>query len=65
VTRAASAFKGLGLGRVTVQPPQNFQVQRGGNRKKKVATEDPWFDSDVAETRQRLIAATRERHAMK
>ena len=42
----------------------NGQVQRGGKREKKVATEDPWFHSDnVAETRLRLIAATRERHA--
>ena len=28
----------------------NGQVQRGGKREKKVATEDPWFNSDVAET---------------
>jgi hypothetical protein len=26
----------------------NGQVQRGGKRKKKAATEDPWFHSDVA-----------------
>ena len=43
----------------------NGQVQRGGKREKKVATEDPWFHSDVAETRLRLIAASRERHAKK
>ena len=43
----------------------NGQVQRGGKREKKVATEDPWFHSDVAETRLRLIAAFRERHAKK
>ena len=29
----------------------NGKVQRGGKREKKVATEDPWFHSDVAETR--------------
>ena len=29
----------------------NGQVQRGGKREKKVATEDPWFQSDVAEAR--------------
>jgi hypothetical protein len=43
----------------------NGQVQRGSKREKKVATEDPWFHSDVAETRLRLIAATRERHVKK
>jgi hypothetical protein len=32
---------------------------------KKVATEDPWFHSDVAETRLLLIAAFRERYAKK
>jgi hypothetical protein len=36
----------------------NGQVQRGGKREKKVATEDPWFYSDVAETQLRLIAAS-------
>ena len=41
----------------------NGQVQRGGE--KNVATEDPWFHSDVAETRLRLIAVSRERHAKK
>jgi hypothetical protein len=41
------------------------QVQRGGKRGKKVATEDPWFHSDVVETRLRLIEASRERHAKK
>jgi len=29
------------------------------------AAEGPWFHSDVAETRLRLIAASRERHAKK
>jgi hypothetical protein len=43
----------------------NGQVQRGGKREKKVATEDPWFHSDVVETRLRLFAASRERHAKK
>jgi hypothetical protein len=43
----------------------NGQVKRGGKREKKVATEGPWFNSDVAETRLRLIAASRERHAKK
>jgi hypothetical protein len=43
----------------------NGQVQRRGEREKKVATEDPWFHSDVAETRLRLIAAFRERQAKK
>jgi hypothetical protein len=43
----------------------NGQVQRGGKREKKVATEDPWFHSYRAETRLRLIAASRERHAKK
>jgi hypothetical protein len=43
----------------------NGQVQRGGKREKKVATEDPRFHSDVAETQLRLIAASRERYAKK
>jgi hypothetical protein len=43
----------------------NGQVQRGGKREKKAATEGPWFHSDVAETRLRLIAASRERRAKK
>jgi hypothetical protein len=43
----------------------NGHVQRGGKREKKVATEDPWYHFDVAETRLRLIAASRERHAKK
>jgi hypothetical protein len=43
----------------------NGKVQRGSKREKKVATKDPWFQSDVAETRLRLIAAFRERHAKK
>jgi hypothetical protein len=43
----------------------NGQVQREGKREKKVATEDPLFHSDVAETRLRLIEASRERHAKK
>ena len=43
----------------------NGQVQRGGKREKKVATEGPLFHSDVAETRLRLIAASRERHTKK
>jgi hypothetical protein len=38
----------------------NGQVQRGGKCEKKVATEDPLFHSDVAETR-----LCRERHAKK
>ena len=62
MTRAASAFKGLGLGQVTAA---NGQVKRGGKREKKVATEDPRFHSDAAETRLRLIAASRERRAQK
>jgi hypothetical protein len=33
----------------------NGQVLRGGKREKKVATEDPWFHSDVGETRLRLV----------
>jgi hypothetical protein len=43
----------------------NGQVQRGGKREKKATTKDPWFHSDVAETRLRLIAASRERHGKK
>jgi hypothetical protein len=64
VTRAASPFKGLGLGRVSAAAA-NGQVQRGGMSEKKVATKDPWFHSDVVETRLLLIAAFRERHAKK
>jgi hypothetical protein len=52
----------LGLGQVTAA---NGKVKRGGKREKKVATEDPRFHSDAAETRLRLIAASRERHAKK
>jgi uncharacterized protein involved in outer membrane biogenesis len=43
----------------------NGQLQRGDKREKKVTTEDPRFQSDVAETRLRLTAASRERHAKK
>jgi hypothetical protein len=57
--------QGLGSRAGYLTAAANGQVQRGGKREKKFATEGPWFHSDVAETRLRLIAASRERHAEK
>jgi hypothetical protein len=60
-----NCVQGLGYRASHRAAAANGQVQSGGKREKKATTEGPWFHSDVAETRLRLIAASRERHAKK